>query len=68
MLLASGFVMPKAQAQTPPPAASTEADKLTVDADEIVYDTDKKTIAARGNAGGFARGKTGTEACRRHDV
>ena len=57
MQLAGGFVVSKAQAQTSPAATSAEADKLTVDADEIVYDTDKKTIAARGNAKLYYKGK-----------
>ncbi|MFM8608726.1 MAG: LPS-assembly protein LptD [Hyphomicrobiales bacterium] len=57
MQLAGGFVVSKAQAQTSPAATSSDADKLTVDADEIVYDTDKKTIAARGNAKLYYKGK-----------
>ena len=36
---------------------SSVRDKLTVDANEIVYDTDKKTISARGNAKLYYKGK-----------
>lgn len=49
--------MSKVKAQSATQATPAEPDKLTVDADEIVYDTDKKTIAARGNAKLYYKGK-----------
>ena len=56
IFLASGLGASVSHAQDAP-QAKTEADKLTVDADEIVYDTDKKTISARGNAKLYYKGK-----------
>ncbi len=44
--------------QTLPATPSTASpDKLTVDANEIVYDTDKKTISAQGSAKLYYQGK-----------
>ena len=56
MLLASGFGASASHAQNAP-QTQADAEKLTVDADEIVYDTDKKTISARGNAKLYYKGK-----------
>ncbi|MCX8503593.1 MAG: LPS-assembly protein LptD [Beijerinckiaceae bacterium] len=36
---------------------ATNPDKLTVNADELVYDTDKNTVSARGNAKLYYQGK-----------
>ena len=57
IFLASGIGVSKVKAQSATQATPAEPDKLTVDADEIVYDTDKKTIAARGNAKLYYKGK-----------
>jgi LPS-assembly protein len=51
--LATPSTQPTAPVKTPAPAT----DKLTVDANEVVYDTDKKTISARGNAKLYYKGK-----------
>ena len=50
------FAGPQLHAQTTA-AGQDQKDRLTVDADEIVYDTDNKSISARGNAKLYYKGK-----------
>ncbi len=58
LLVAGCFVMPAPNLRAETPSKTQEQkDRLTVDADEIVYDTDKKTISARGNAKLYYKGK-----------
>jgi len=45
------------QITAPVTTPASTADRLTVDANEVVYDTDKKTISARGNAKLYYKGK-----------
>lgn len=44
-------------AQTPAKAPETQVDKLLVDADELVYDNDKNTVTAKGDAKLYYKGK-----------